>query len=366
MSAKKQKPSTLINFLLFLIGVLSIVLGIIFGSKAIDIWRETQIVAQYTATFTITPTSTATMTPTASQTPTITPTFTASPTATEILPTATATPVVPMEKLGSAEIDVNYCTIDGVALYLDIYYPPNYREGATWPIAIFFHGGGWISGSKDGPDRLVKVMQDAGFLTATVNYRLAPDYYFPAFIKDAKCAVRYMRANAAKYHADPDKIGVYGISAGGHIAALLGTSGNNHVFESKEWSHVSDEVQVAVSFYGPTDMTEFCESGETGQNLVYKTFSPTSCADEDIILANPAYYADYNDAPTMLLHGNSDGVVPYEQSVLLHEALKKVGVPTSLGMLQGAGHSYLQSQNPTPDYVELMLVDYMLKWMGLK
>ncbi len=361
-----DKSSKLVNFLLFIVGILSILLGLILGTKAIKIWQENQRIANYTATPTITPTFTATMTSTPSMTPTSTPTFTITPTATEILPTFTPTPNVPVEKLGNTEIDVNYCTNDGVKLYLDIYYPPNYREGSKWPIAIFFHGGGWIAGSKDGPDPLVKVMQNAGFLTATVNYRLAPDYTFPAFIEDAKCAVRYMRANAANYYADPTKIGVYGTSAGGHIAALLGTSGNDDVFETKEWAHVSDEVQVVVSFYGPSDMSEFCQSNEEGVSLVYQTFGVNSCYSDSLVFANPGYYADAEDPPTMILHGNSDSLVPYEQAVFLHETLKAAGIPTSLGMMQGAGHSYRESQNPTPDYIELMLIDYMEKWMGFK
>lgn len=361
-----NKPSKLINFLLFIVGLLSIILGIILGSKAIKIWKENEIVANYTATATITPTYTITMTSTATSTPTITPTFTPSPTATEVIPTPTSTPVVPIDKLGSADFDIKYCTNDGVDLYLDIYYPQNYREGSAWPIAVFFHGGGWIAGSKDGPDPLVSVMQNAGFLTATVNYRLAPDYLFPAFIEDAKCAVRYLRANADQYHADSTKIGVYGTSAGGHIAALVGTSGNNNVFETKEWSHVSDEVQVVVSFYGPSDMSEFCQSNNDGVSLVYQTFGVNSCYSNSLIMGNPGYYADSNDPPTMILHGNSDSLVPYEQAELLHEALKSAGVQTSLGMMQGAGHSYRESVNPTPDYIELMLIDYMEKWMGLK
>ena len=362
----KKGNSALINILFLIVGGLSLFLGILLGKRAISVWREDQLIASYTATSTNTSTPLPTATITPSSTPTITPTFTPEPTDTIVLPTNTPTLAVPVDKLGFVDKDITYCTHAGVELKLDIYYPTSYRENAAWPVAMYFHGGGWAVGSKDGPEHLVKVMQNAGFLTVAVDYRLAPDYIFPDFIEDAKCAVRYIRANAKDYNADPSKIGAYGTSAGGHIAALLGTSGNSDFYKTKEWSHVSDAVQVVVSFYGPTHMTELCEAHEAGQTMVYNAYSPTSCYDDDLIYANPMYFADAGDAPTLLLHGSSDYLIPYEQSVFLHEALKSVGVPTSLGRLEGAGHSYLESKNPTPDYIELMLIDYMEKWMGLK
>jgi len=127
-------------------------------------------------------------------------------------------------KLVSVEYDITYANVSGVALKMDIYYP----EVANGPVpaVVYVHGGGWIGGDKaDGIGMMIiPALVARGYLVAAVNYRLAPQYRFPAQIEDVKCAIRYLRAKADTYRIDPTRVGAFGSSAGGHLVALLSTS----------------------------------------------------------------------------------------------------------------------------------------------
>ncbi len=128
---------------------------------------------------------------------------------------APTSPAFDSSELGATERDITYCTMDGVELKMDIYYPAS--NESRWPVTMYVHGGGWSKGDKaDGAGAIeIPALQSAGFLAAAVNYRLAPKYPFPAMIEDVKCAVRYLRAHADQYNLDPDRIGAWGGSAGG-------------------------------------------------------------------------------------------------------------------------------------------------------
>lgn len=229
--------------------------------------------------------------------------------------------------------DVVYCTMDGVELKMDVYYP---ETQSPWPVTMYVHGGGWTKGDKaDGAGATeIPALQQAGFLVVAVNYRLAPEYPFPAMIQDIKCAVRYLRAHSNEYNLDPDHIGVWGGSAGGHLVSLMGVTDESAGFDVGEYLEYSSRVQAVVSMFGPTDLTVQFEGNPTSKadNVVFGGFDPA--------LASPVTYATADDPPYLFLHGEKDSLVPIEQSEILLAALQAVGVPAELVPVVNAGHSF--------------------------
>ena len=154
--------------------------------------------------------------------------------------------------------DLVYKTVNGAVLTLDLYCPEKF-SGAV-PVIIYIHGGGWRSGRKERCPA-VALVQD-GYAVASIDYRLTSTAPFPAQIEDCKAAVRWLRANAAKYNLDADRIGVWGMSAGGHLAALLGTSGGVPELEgSGDNMQYSSQVQAVCDVAGPADLPALTNVG---------------------------------------------------------------------------------------------------------
>src|SRR5574338_458156 len=146
--------------------------------------------------------------------------------------------------------NVEFAKPDGIALHLDLYLPANARNA---PLVIWIHGGGWADGDKDNPPGLSLLKH--GYALASVEYRLTDRAPFPAQIHDVKAAVRFLRANAARFGLDPERFGAWGESAGGHLAALLGTTSVRGELEGDEGvTGVSSRVQAVCDWYGPTDL----------------------------------------------------------------------------------------------------------------
>ncbi len=250
-------------------------------------------------------------------------------------------------RLGATERDVVYCTMDGVELKMDIYYPASNKS--RWPATMYVHGGGWSKGDKaDGAGAIeIPALQNAGFLVVAVNYRLAPRYPFPAMIKDVKCAVRYLRAHAGKYNLNPDRIGAWGGSAGGHLVNLLGTADKSAGFDVGEYLEYSSRVQAVVEMFGPADLTVQFEGGYDSARRVFDGFDPA--------LASPVTYVSRDDPPFLLLHGDSDKLVPLNQSQILLAVLQAVGVSAELVTVKNAGHSFkpVDGQTISPSRKEI-------------
>ncbi|MCX7015414.1 MAG: alpha/beta hydrolase fold domain-containing protein, partial [Candidatus Sumerlaeota bacterium] len=265
------------------------------------------------------------------------------------------------------ERDLEYGRVGEKRLLLDLYLPEN-AEGPL-PLIVWVHGGGWQSGSKEQclPARQGFVAR--GYAVASVNYRLSGEAPFPAQIEDCKASIRWLRANAKTYKLDPDRIGVWGSSAGGHLVALLGTSG-----EVKEWDQgdnagVSSRVQAVCDFYGPTDLAQFVVT--PGYEGHAKPDSPESKLIGGAVLdnkdkaarANPIPYVDKGDPPFLIVHGDSDPVVPPPQGQLLYDALQKAGVESSLHFLSGAKHGGPEFN--APDVVEMVAAFFDKHLKGL-
>ena len=273
-------------------------------------------------------------------------------------------PLQPITDAAKVERDVTYGKVGEIELKLDIYFPRK-TDGKPLPVAVYVHGGGWRNGDKaQGAGAMaIPELVKRGYLVCSINYRLAPEFKFPAQIEDTKCAIRYLRAHAKEYNLDPERIGVWGGSAGGHLAALLGTSDASSGLEGKGgWAEQSSRVQAVVDMFGPADLTvEFAGgNSQVGKNV----FGASSIKDEVLKRASPVTYVSKDDPPFLILHGDQDRLVPLSQSEKLHERLKAAGVSSTLVVVKNAAHGFApQGGEPSPNRMELsrMIGDFFDK-----
>ncbi|MCU0634367.1 MAG: alpha/beta hydrolase [Gemmatimonadaceae bacterium] len=238
---------------------------------------------------------------------------------------------------------------------LDLYLPPT--GSGPWPVVVWIHGGGWQEGSKalDPTDPVLR-LRTRGYAVASVGYRLSGQATFPAQLHDVKAAIRFLRQNAAGYRLNPIRIAAWGASAGGHLAALLGTTSGVASLEdlSLGFPTQSSRVQAVVNWYGPTD---FARMDEQTAAIGCPRFPPNGHGAADspesrliggevrssptlVQRANPVAYVTPDDPPFLIQHGTRDCTVPPGQSELLHAALTTtVGAGrTTLDLFTGAGH----------------------------
>lgn len=227
---------------------------------------------------------------------------------------------------------------------LDVYTP---KGDGPFPLVVWVHGGGWQNGSKAGGGPAIKLLEH-GYAVAAVNYRLSSHAVFPAQIEDCKAALRHLRANAKTYKIDPDHIGVWGSSAGGHLVALLGTSGDVKELEGDgKDEKAGSRVQCVVDWFGPTDLTKMAEQSTVKGPIDHDAKDspegkliggPVQQNKEKAAKANPLTYVTKDDPPFLIFHGDADPLVPLGQSEILAEALKKEKVDVELVVLKGAKH----------------------------
>jgi len=251
-------------------------------------------------------------------------------------------------------------------LLMDIITPKEKPEEAM-PVLVFIHGGGWRGGDKaSGYRRLVDFAQK-GYFCATINYRLSGEAHFPAQIEDCKCAIRFLRSKAKKYGIDSESIGVWGSSAGGHLVALLGTSGGVKELEGKGGhEEFSSEVQAVCDWFGPSDLVGIVEKGvhsRPNNPIALLLGGPVKDNLEAAKLASPVTHIDKDDPPFLIMHGEKDPVVPIAQSELLHKKLKETGVESKLKILKGMGHGGVLFEDPL---VTAMIVEFFDKHLRSK
>jgi acetyl esterase/lipase len=262
---------------------------------------------------------------------------------------AQAVPKRPTPPRGfTAEYDVKYVPDGDVAQTLDIYFPEKASDKPQ-PLLIWIHGGGWVAGSKSGVPYLSQLGR--GYVVASVEYRFSQKALFPAQIQDCQAAIRWLRGNAKKYNIDPERVGVGGASAGGHLAALVGTSGGKRAFAAiGEHKDQSDRVQAICDIFGPADFWTVIKQAEEDKDVknIFKwnngdPYSKLIGArlgedKEKCNAVSPVHYVSKESPPFLILHGDRDTLVPYAQSVELADLLKKAGVLVTLQRLPGAGH----------------------------
>ncbi|MBA3700541.1 MAG: alpha/beta hydrolase [Planctomycetes bacterium] len=236
--------------------------------------------------------------------------------------------------------DWTYATVDGENLQLDLYLPDRFDK--PLPIVVWIHGGGWVSGERSPCP--VAMLATRGYAVASISYRLARgDATFPAPLYDCKAAIRWLRVNAWRFGCDPDHIGVWGASAGGHLAALLGTTADDPALEGSEGvTGVSSRVQAVCALFPATDFVhlEEVEDHHWRINLVAKALfhGPPSKHPELAASASPIIHVSKTSAPFLLIHGTADTMIPPAQSERMHAALKKVGADSSLLLIEGMPH----------------------------
>lgn len=211
-------------------------------------------------------------------------------------------------------------------LKADIYQP---KGNGPFPAVLVLYGGGWRSGDRKQLSSIAKDLARRGYVAVAASYRLAPDYIFPAQLRDVQLAVRWMRAQALDYHIDGTRVGVWGYSAGAHLAALLGgISADDPLFEP------GTTVSAVVAGGTPSDLTKF-----PGGTLVPQFIGgPRSEKLAEYQAASPVRYVSAGDPPVFLYHGGMDKLVPLDHATDYKALLDAAGVPSELVILRGRGH----------------------------
>jgi dienelactone hydrolase len=219
---------------------------------------------------------------------------------------------------------------------------PKATSAAPRPAVLLIHGGGFRGGNKEGYIPLAVKLAEHGYVAATINYRLAPRNQFPAALEDSKAAVRFLRANAAKYGIDAGHIGTLGGSAGGHLVLMLGLTAGVAEFEgSGPNREQSSAVQCVVDEYGPSDFTQsYSKSVDAADVLPQFLGGDLNHNRLANIRSSPLNWVTPNAAPTLSIHGTADTYVAYEQSFWMIERLIAAGVPAELESIAGAGHGF--------------------------
>jgi len=237
--------------------------------------------------------------------------------------------------------DIEYAHVGERSLKLDLYQPSG---KALAPLIVFIHGGAWRGGSKS--DMPLGKLVAQGFCVASVDYRLSPEAPFPAQIFDLKAAIRFLRANGGKYGIDGHQIAVAGASAGGHLAALVGVTNGEKDLEGTEGDalEASSDVQAIVSLFGASDLqTILSQSTPQGLSMRVPALKLLlgGSPEEKFELArqaSPVAHVDASDPPLLLIHGDADPQMPYEQAVELQKAYEKANRTVQLVTIPGGKH----------------------------
>lgn len=249
--------------------------------------------------------------------------------------------------LRPAHSDIDYAGEGNPRQTLDLYLPENADGGKPLPLIVFIHGGGWAKGDKrSGAGKLREFVGSGKYAGASLAYRLSDEAQWPAQIHDCKAGIRWLRANAEKYGIDPDKIAVWGTSAGGHLVAMLGVSHGVEELEGDLGEHdgVSSEVNCVVNFFGPAELLTMNDHPSVIDHLAANSPESRLVGGElsknpdKAKNASPITWVSSDDEPSLIVHGTDDKLVPYMQSVDFEKALEKAGVPTALLTVKGGGH----------------------------
>jgi acetyl esterase/lipase len=260
--------------------------------------------------------------------------------------------------------DQVYSHAGGVARLADIFVPSS--GSALHPAVIWLHGGGWRFGDRRLAPNLALFAQRSGLAVVSIDYRLSDEVKFPAPVEDVKTAVRWVRSVASRFGFDERNIGLWGSSAGAHLAACAALSTESE-FLSEEHPGYSSAVQAVVDGYGPTNLARIDElrssvrpAGNDAESVLVggvlpagdpESFesqligAPLSDAPRLVELADPVHYVRSGGPPFLILHGQADTLIPAEQSHYLFEALSAAGCDTTLVLFQHLKHGFFNNPN---------------------
>jgi acetyl esterase/lipase len=216
------------------------------------------------------------------------------------------------------------------------------KGDGPFPTIVCVHGGGWKAGHRNDLNLLVAYFAEKGFVAATVSYRFAPKYKFPAQIEDCKAAVRWLRANAKEYKINPDKIGAVGFSAGGHLVSLLGAANEKSGLEGTGGNpKQSSKVQAVVNFFGPTDFITKTWNKDTEEKYFIGFLGGTFDEARDMYKkASPLNYVSKDNPPFLFIHGDKDTLVDIHHSKVMDAKLREMSVSSKLVVMEGHGHGW--------------------------
>ena len=237
--------------------------------------------------------------------------------------------------------DVVYGHKDGLALTFDVLKPKANSNGVA---VIFMVSGGWIS-NYNPPQQLAmrfKDLLDKGFTVIPVRHGSSPKYLIPEIVSDVRRAVRFIRHNAKQWGVDPDRLGVLGFSAGGHLSLVLGTASDNGDPNAKEeFMKASDRVASVVAYFPPVDLRPLARGVNPPRNGgVLDRFPALNFEKEKAADYSPIVHVSSDDPPSLLIHGDKDDLVPVNNSKIIHEAFQKNNVKTQLIIIEGGGHGF--------------------------
>ncbi len=231
---------------------------------------------------------------------------------------------------------------------VDLYLPQMRNSDKPLSVVAFIHGGGWVNGDRIGyASAAIQLARTGDYAAVAVGYRLTNEAHWPQQAYDCKAAIRWIRGHAKEYNLDPDKIGVTGSSAGGHLCSLLGTSGDVKELEGSLGSFptLSSRVQCVVNLCGPEDFSKALMADADGKPII-KDPAVTGLlggtfAEQPALAAaaSPVTYVSKDDPPFLTIHGDADKRVDFSNATTIDTALKKVGVPSLVIPITGGGHS---------------------------
>lgn len=258
---------------------------------------------------------------------------------------------------------ITFAEVDGQALQLDLYRPTGVKNP---PLVVFIHGGSWRAMSRR--DCPMKWVAEKGYAFASIDYRFSQVAKFPAQIHDCKGAVRWLRAHAAEYGYDATRIAIAGASAGGHLAAIVGTTAGDKDLEGNTGGNLdqSSAVQAIVDFYGPADfvLRSKDQPGYTEKpgGGVYQLLGGSVTSDvERAKWASPAYHVSPDDPPLLFIHGSADPQVLPNQARRLAEAFAAAKVEHTLHFVEGAKHGGPEFDAPEVQTLVVEFLDRHLK-----
>lgn len=251
--------------------------------------------------------------------------------------------------------------IDGVELSINIALPETTTIEPR-PVVILIHGGGFISGDKSSKNKQTLKLSKIGFVSVSAMYRLSPEYRFPAPIEDIKLAIRFLKANAAKYHIDPERIIVSGSSAGSYLAVMVGVTGNSNTFSDQGlYPNFDSSVRAVAAQSAPIgDFT----LPQYAERPTVKRLLPVSYADIKMTLStmSPATYLDAEDPPFFLSHGDEDPVVPVEMSREFVSKLEQIDHFFEYHEVKGGTHDFGSSAPEQSKIVFSSYLKFLKKW----
>lgn len=254
--------------------------------------------------------------------------------------------------------DIEYACIGEHSLQLDLHIP---ETGAPpYPVVVWLFGGGWNRGDRKARP-VVRLVDDNlyqhGYAIAAIDYRLSGEAKFPAQLEDCKAAIRFLRKHAKSFQIDANRIGVWGFSAGAHLAALLGLTGSINQFEVGDNLEISSQVQAVCAFAVTSDFRQVnsqntCDDPNDPNSATAQLFGgPIQEKLELVTQANPVTYISPQVPPFLLIHGEKDGLIAWEQSKLLHEALGKAGVESTLYIIPNGDHGMAGLNQAEVEYI---------------